>query len=95
MNGIMGHFSSAGMPWDGAERSLRLFVREVLPELHRWQTEPLAEPRALRAAGTRSSSTAGRQCAPVPRRATCRARSALGWDEDKITLVSGNHRRVQ
>jgi hypothetical protein len=29
-NGI---FSYAGMPWDDAERSMRLFAREVMPAL--------------------------------------------------------------
>lgn len=50
MNGMMCHFSFAGMPWDEAERNMRLFAAEVLPELHRWETEPLAEPKALAAA---------------------------------------------
>jgi alkanesulfonate monooxygenase SsuD/methylene tetrahydromethanopterin reductase-like flavin-dependent oxidoreductase (luciferase family) len=53
MNGIMAQFSYAGMPWDEAERNLRLFAAEVLPELKRWETEPLAEPRELAAAGAR------------------------------------------
>jgi alkanesulfonate monooxygenase SsuD/methylene tetrahydromethanopterin reductase-like flavin-dependent oxidoreductase (luciferase family) len=35
-------FSYAGMPIEEAERNLRLFAREVLPVLQRWQTEPLA-----------------------------------------------------
>jgi alkanesulfonate monooxygenase SsuD/methylene tetrahydromethanopterin reductase-like flavin-dependent oxidoreductase (luciferase family) len=43
MNGLLCHFSYAGMPWDEAERNLRLFAAEVLPELHRWQTEPLGQ----------------------------------------------------
>ena len=29
-------FSYGGMPFDYAERSMRLFSREVLPELHQW-----------------------------------------------------------
>lgn len=53
MNGIMCHFSFAGMPWDEAERNMRLFAAEVLPELKRWQTAPLAEPRELAAAAAR------------------------------------------
>lgn len=44
MNGLMCHFSFAGMPWDEAERNLRLFAAEVLPELKRWDTESLTEP---------------------------------------------------
>jgi alkanesulfonate monooxygenase SsuD/methylene tetrahydromethanopterin reductase-like flavin-dependent oxidoreductase (luciferase family) len=45
MNGLMCTFSYTGMPWGEAERSLRLFAQEVLPELQRWPTEPLAESR--------------------------------------------------
>ena len=33
-------FSYGGMPFDYAERSMRLFGREVLPELHQWSCEP-------------------------------------------------------
>ena len=53
MNGIMTHFSYAGMPWDEAERNMRLFAAEVLPELQRWDTEPLVEGRELATAGAR------------------------------------------
>lgn len=53
MNGIMCHFSYAGMPIDEAERNMRLFADEVLPELHRWNTEPLPEPADLAAAAAR------------------------------------------
>ena len=53
MNGIMCHFSYAGMPYDEAERNMRLFAAEVLPELKRWHTEPLAEPRELAGVGAR------------------------------------------
>jgi alkanesulfonate monooxygenase SsuD/methylene tetrahydromethanopterin reductase-like flavin-dependent oxidoreductase (luciferase family) len=53
MNGLMCHFSFAGMPYDEAERNLRLFAAEVLPELHRWQTAPLVEGRELAGAGAR------------------------------------------
>lgn len=44
MNGLICHFSFAGMPYDEAERNLRCFVQHVLPELQRWDTPPLAEP---------------------------------------------------
>jgi len=37
--GMMGHFSYAGMPYDEAERSLRLFVDKVMPEMQRIGTE--------------------------------------------------------
>jgi len=53
MNGLMCHFTYAGMPWDEGERNMRMFATEVLPELQRWQTEPLAEPRELAAAAAR------------------------------------------
>jgi len=32
---FVGVFSYAGMPWDDAERNIRLFAREVLPLLQR------------------------------------------------------------
>ncbi len=47
MNGIMCHFSYAGMPYDEAERNMQCFVQHVLPELKKWETEPLAEPAEL------------------------------------------------
>ena len=37
---FMPGFSFAGMPYHEAERSLRLFAREVMPELRRWEAEP-------------------------------------------------------
>lgn len=33
--GLMGHFSYAGMPYDEAERNLRLFVSDVMPDVRR------------------------------------------------------------
>jgi len=38
-------FSYAGMPWDEAERNMRLFARKVMPELKRVgaDAEPAAE----------------------------------------------------
>jgi alkanesulfonate monooxygenase SsuD/methylene tetrahydromethanopterin reductase-like flavin-dependent oxidoreductase (luciferase family) len=52
MIGIAGFnpgFSYGGMPYDEAERSMRLFVDKVMPELKSWETEPLApvEPAGL------------------------------------------------
>jgi alkanesulfonate monooxygenase SsuD/methylene tetrahydromethanopterin reductase-like flavin-dependent oxidoreductase (luciferase family) len=47
MNGIMCHFSYAGMPYDEAERNMQCFVKHVLPELKTWKTAPLAEPAEL------------------------------------------------
>ncbi|MBM3490268.1 MAG: LLM class flavin-dependent oxidoreductase [Alphaproteobacteria bacterium] len=40
-DGFVGVFSYAGMPWDLAEGSMRLFAREVLPELNK--LKPTAE----------------------------------------------------
>jgi hypothetical protein len=42
MNGVICHFSYAGMPWDEAERNTRLFATEVLPELKRWEGADLS-----------------------------------------------------
>ena len=47
MNGIMGNFSYAGMPFDEAERNLKCFAKHVMPELKKWKTQPLNEPTAL------------------------------------------------
>lgn len=47
MNGVMCHFSYAGMPYDEAEQNMQCFVKHVLPELQKWETEPLAEPAEL------------------------------------------------
>ncbi|MEM8924523.1 MAG: LLM class flavin-dependent oxidoreductase [Actinomycetota bacterium] len=35
--------SYAGMPWAEAERNLRCFAEHCLPELQRWEVEPLAD----------------------------------------------------
>jgi alkanesulfonate monooxygenase SsuD/methylene tetrahydromethanopterin reductase-like flavin-dependent oxidoreductase (luciferase family) len=40
-------FSYAGMPVADAEANLRLFAKEVLPELKSWDAPALAEPRRL------------------------------------------------
>jgi alkanesulfonate monooxygenase SsuD/methylene tetrahydromethanopterin reductase-like flavin-dependent oxidoreductase (luciferase family) len=47
MNGLLPGFSYGGMPYDLAERSLRLFAAKVLPELKRWQAPPLQMPSPL------------------------------------------------
>ena len=49
MNGLICHFSYAGMPYDEAERNMRCFVTHVLPELRTWDTPPLLEPARLAA----------------------------------------------
>ncbi len=56
MTGIMGHFSFAGMPYAEAERSLRCFVEQVMPELKRWDARAGAGARrgGRRLAGQRS-----------------------------------------
>jgi alkanesulfonate monooxygenase SsuD/methylene tetrahydromethanopterin reductase-like flavin-dependent oxidoreductase (luciferase family) len=43
-NGFMLNFSYAGMPYDEAERNVQLFAKKVLPEIKKWDTEPLADP---------------------------------------------------
>ena len=43
-NAVMVQTSYAGMPWDEAERNLQCFARHCLPELQRWDTEPLVDP---------------------------------------------------
>jgi len=52
MNGIMGNFSYAGMPFDEVERNLKCFATHVLPELKKWKATPLAEPTDLKFAAT-------------------------------------------
>jgi hypothetical protein len=37
--GVMGHFSYANMPYDMAEKSLKLFAKEVMPELQKVPAE--------------------------------------------------------
>ena len=46
-NGFMIGASYAGMPYDEAERNLKCFVEHVLPEVKKWQAEPLREPEPL------------------------------------------------
>lgn len=46
-NGFMLNFSYAGMPYDEAERNLKCFAKHVLPEVKKWQAEPLHEPKEL------------------------------------------------
>jgi alkanesulfonate monooxygenase SsuD/methylene tetrahydromethanopterin reductase-like flavin-dependent oxidoreductase (luciferase family) len=43
-NAVMVQTSYAGMPWDEAERNLQCFARHCLPDLQRWDTEPLVDP---------------------------------------------------
>jgi alkanesulfonate monooxygenase SsuD/methylene tetrahydromethanopterin reductase-like flavin-dependent oxidoreductase (luciferase family) len=47
MNAVMCHFSYAGMPYDEAERNMQCFTKHVLPELKKWDTTPLTEPKEL------------------------------------------------
>jgi hypothetical protein len=46
MNGLLPAFSYGGMPYDLAERSMRLFADKVLPELKSWTAPPLQMPAA-------------------------------------------------
>jgi hypothetical protein len=47
LNGLMCNFSYAGMPYEEAERSMKCFVKHVMPELRKWDTPPLVEPGPL------------------------------------------------
>jgi alkanesulfonate monooxygenase SsuD/methylene tetrahydromethanopterin reductase-like flavin-dependent oxidoreductase (luciferase family) len=47
--GFMLNFSYGGMPYDEAERSFNCFVKHVLPEVKKWDAEPLPEPADLTA----------------------------------------------
>ncbi|MBI4609031.1 MAG: LLM class flavin-dependent oxidoreductase, partial [Candidatus Rokubacteria bacterium] len=48
---LVGVFSYAGMPYDEAERNMRLFAKEVMPALKRVGREPVAGQVAPRRAG--------------------------------------------
>jgi len=41
----VGVFSYAGMPYEDAERNLRLFANEVMPQLQRFDTRAPVAPR--------------------------------------------------
>ena len=47
MNGVMCHFSYAGMPYDEAERNMRCFASGVLPELKSWEVAPMPAAESL------------------------------------------------
>jgi hypothetical protein len=47
INGILCAFVYGGMPYSEAERNLRCFVKNVLPELRKWDVAPLPEPEAF------------------------------------------------
>jgi alkanesulfonate monooxygenase SsuD/methylene tetrahydromethanopterin reductase-like flavin-dependent oxidoreductase (luciferase family) len=53
-NGVFFNFSFGGMPYEDAERSIKCFAKYVLPELKKWNTEPLKDPAPI------SSSAAAR-----------------------------------
>ena len=46
-NGVMINFSYAGMPFDEAERNLKCFAKQVMPELKAMKTADLVEPSPL------------------------------------------------
>ncbi len=54
-NGVFFNFSFAGMPYDVAERSIRCFAKYVLPELKKWNTVPLLEPKERSEAGAHAN----------------------------------------
>ena len=47
MNLLTCNLSYAGMPYDEAERNMRCFAEHVLPELKKWETNPLSNPADL------------------------------------------------
>jgi len=47
MNAMSCNFSYAGMPWAEAERNMKCFAQHVLPELHKWKTQPFGEAPEL------------------------------------------------
>jgi hypothetical protein len=49
LGALLTHFNYAGMPYDVAEENMRLFAREVLPELKKWDKGPFAEAKVTTA----------------------------------------------
>jgi len=45
--GFMLNFSYAGMPFDEAERNMKLFAKTVLPEIKKWKAEPIGQGSEL------------------------------------------------
>jgi alkanesulfonate monooxygenase SsuD/methylene tetrahydromethanopterin reductase-like flavin-dependent oxidoreductase (luciferase family) len=46
-HGFMLNFSYGGMPYDEAERNLKCFAKHVLPEVKKWQTDPMPEGKEI------------------------------------------------
>ena len=46
-HGFMLNFSYGGMPYDEAERNIKCFTKHVMPELKKWQTDPMPEGKEL------------------------------------------------
>jgi len=46
-HGFMLNFSYGGMPYDEAERNLKCFAKTVLPEVKKWQTDPMPEGKEI------------------------------------------------
>ena len=79
--GFTPNFSFAGMPAEDAERSVRLFAAEVLPELHTWDAEPVGMDAVAAKSWPEAALTRQARCAPCS--GHFRARSArTGGDED-------------
>src|SRR5271166_1175723 len=57
-NGFMFNFSYAGMPYAEAERNLKCFVKNVIPELRKWSTTPITEAAPSLSLGSGASSPA-------------------------------------
>ncbi len=51
----MGNFSYAGIPFAEAERNMRCFATQVMPELKKWDSEPLKEGAELNTFGAKAA----------------------------------------
>ena len=59
MGAALMHFAFAGMPYDMAEENMRLFAKEVLPELQKWEKGPFGEAKEYPRGLAKESADAG------------------------------------
>ena len=55
-NGFMFNFSYAGMPYQEAERNLKCFVKNVIPELRKWNGDPIGQASPTLSLGSPASA---------------------------------------
>ena len=55
MDAIMGNFGYAGMPFAEAERNMKCFATQVMPELKKWDSAPLKEGAELNTFGAKAA----------------------------------------